>query len=188
MGKEGGHKNKVRVIKLHENRHKSSASSSDEEDVMIRPEPVEKDTENTIEDLDLILQSDKKPSSRRVSSSSSKKEVKKSKSNSSSSASSSSSDADSDSEQSSSSSSSDSDSDTESSSDPESELTDDSTEEDEDKEDSGDEDDDSRVSFDDEDIMNNDALYYILSKFFMTKDGKKNIADILSDILDKLQG
>lgn len=39
-----------------------------------------------------------------------------------------------------------------------------------------------KISFNDDDIVRNDALYYILSKFFMSKDGSKNIVDVLMEI------
>jgi len=45
----------------------------------------------------------------------------------------------------------------------------------------------SNESFDDEEIMQKDALYYILSKFFLSSDGTKNIVDVLMDIQKKLK-
>jgi hypothetical protein len=42
------------------------------------------------------------------------------------------------------------------------------------------------LSFDDDDIVKNDALHYILSKFFLSKDKSKNIVDVLIDIQKKL--
>jgi hypothetical protein len=44
----------------------------------------------------------------------------------------------------------------------------------------------SKISFDDDDIVKNDALYYILSKFFLSSDGTKNLVDVLVEINDKL--
>lgn len=42
------------------------------------------------------------------------------------------------------------------------------------------------ISFNEDDIIRNDALYFILSKFFMSKDQTKNIVDVLLDIQKKL--
>jgi hypothetical protein len=42
------------------------------------------------------------------------------------------------------------------------------------------------MSINEEEILRKDALYFILSKFFMSKDKSKNIVDVLLDIQKKL--
>ena len=60
------------------------------------------------------------------------------------------------------------------------------TSEDESSDDDKCSDDSSEVSMSSTDILANDPLYYVLSKILVTKDGTKNIADILEEINQKL--
>jgi hypothetical protein len=43
------------------------------------------------------------------------------------------------------------------------------------------------ISMTSDEIIDNDPLYFILSKLFITSDGKRNVADILDDICKKLK-
>ena len=48
------------------------------------------------------------------------------------------------------------------------------------------EDSDENVSLDTNDILQNDPLYFVLSRIFLTTDEGKNVADILQDIVKRL--
>lgn len=64
----------------------------------------------------------------------------------------------------------------------------DSDEEEEDSEDGMEEDEeDDEVDVTEEEILSNDPLYFVLSKVFMTKDGHKNVADLLQELLAQLK-
>lgn len=72
------------------------------------------------------------------------------------------------------------------SSEEEEEVDDVSEEEDEDDVDSVDSSDEEVLSVKSTDILSSDPLYYVLSRLFITRNGGKNIADILEEINQKL--
>jgi hypothetical protein len=49
------------------------------------------------------------------------------------------------------------------------------------------EDDDDMVSVKTDEILRTDPLYFVLSKIFVTQDGKKNVADLLSEVVELLK-
>jgi hypothetical protein len=67
---------------------------------------------------------------------------------------------------------------------------DDDDEDDEDEDDDDDDDDEDNVSFNTEDILENDPLYFVLSKIFITSGDedapKHNIADLMQKIIERL--
>lgn len=46
---------------------------------------------------------------------------------------------------------------------------------------------DDDISVNTDDVLSNDPLYFVLSKIFVTKDGKKNVADVLEEIASLLR-